>query len=399
MRVLVLAGLYPNSEQPRHGIFVETRVRKLVEAGGVEVNVIAPVPWFPLEHARFGRYGRYARVPAVETRHGIEISHPRWLAVPKVGMAVAPLLNAASVLAAARRLRSRGFDFDVIDAHFFYPDGVAATIVGAVLGRPVVVTARGSDLNLFPRHAIPRRWIRWAARRAAAVITVSEALRQVLLEIGGDDVRSRTVRNGVDLGLFRPTDRSEARKTLGLDGAVVLAVGNLVPEKGNDVLVRALAQLPGVTLVLVGEGPQRQPLEALARTLGVEERVRFHENVPQPELASIYGAADVLALASEREGWPNVLLEAMACGCPVVAADVGGVREIVGDTVAGTVVQQRSAEAFASALRGVLECRPSADVVRAHAARYAWDEVSEAHRAELERAAGLRAVAVPGGSR
>jgi glycosyltransferase involved in cell wall biosynthesis len=199
-----------------------------------------------------------------------------------------------------------------------------------------------------------------------------------MVSLGIAPERIVVLRNGVDLELFRPMPREEARRKLGLGaGSVVLSVGNLVPAKGHDLVIRATATLPNVTCVIVGEGSERRTLADLAGALGASDRVRFLPVVPQEELAAIYSAADVLALGSMREGWPNVLLEAMACGTPVVATDVGGVREIVTREDVGRVVASRDQADFATALRGMIESAPDRAAVRRYAKDFGWGQVSQ----------------------
>src|SRR5271166_1580648 len=164
VQILTFTTLYPSAVRPQHGIFVETRLRKLVESGAVDARVVAPCPWFPFASPRFGSYAVFARMPREEVRYRLQIDHPRYPVLPKIGMSAAPLALAAAVLPRLRRRLREGGDIDLIDAHYFYPDGVAAVLLGRALGLPVVVTARGSDLNLIADYAVPRRWIRWAAR-------------------------------------------------------------------------------------------------------------------------------------------------------------------------------------------------------------------------------------------
>ena len=173
MKILTFSTLFPNDIQPYHGVFVENRLRHLLErCDGIESRVIAPVPWFPFAGSAFGQYGKYAAAPRRETRHGLEIDHPRYPVIPKVGMTLAPFLLYAASRGPVRRLLESGYDFDLIDAHYFYPDGIAAAMLGRQLGKPVVITARGTDLNLIPQYALPRRMILWAAAQAAGMITV-----------------------------------------------------------------------------------------------------------------------------------------------------------------------------------------------------------------------------------
>ena len=378
MKILTVTSLYPNEVQPNHGIFVENRLRRIV-GGAIEARVVAPVPWFPFTAGAFGRYARFARVPREETRCGIRVLHPRFPSIPKVGMSVAPLLMYAAL---ERFVRGGGlgrYDFDLIDAHYFYPDGVAAALLGRRYGKPVVVTARGSDINLIAQYAIPRRQIIWAARKAAAVIAVSEALKERMVDLGIDPDRIFVLRNGVDLDAFQPKGTRSLRSEA--EGApILLSVGNLVAGKGHDLAIRALTLLDGAELQIVGEGPLRASLEALAQSLSVGQRVRFLGRVPHERLTEVYGAADALILASAREGWPNVLLEAMACGTPVVATKVGGIPEIVKSSPAGVLVEERSPEAIASAVEGLLAAPPPRAATRAYAEQFGWQETIDAQR-------------------
>ena len=374
LKVLVFSTLYPSSARPTHGLFVETRLRKLLESGRITAKVVAPVPWFFSTDERFGRYAVMARTPRRETRSGIDILYPRFFLPPKVGMSAAPFLLALGAAAALRRLRREGFDFDLIDAHYYYPDGVAAALLAAHCGRPFVVTARGSDINLLATRAVPRALIRWAARRAAASIAVSGALDEKLASLGVEGPRRVVLRNGVDLERFRPVPREEARARLGWPpGPALLLVGTLDENKGHHLVIGALPRLPGFRLVIVGSGPARARLEAMAVELGVADRVRFAGAVLQTGLPDYYSAADVLVLASGREGWPNVLLESMACGTPVVATDVGGVAEIVADSRAGVVIQDRSSAGVVAGIERLLSAPPGRDATRGYAEMFSWD--------------------------
>ena len=266
----------------------------------------------------------------------------------------------------------------MIDAHYYYPDGVAAAILAMWLDKPCVITARGSDLNLIPGYALPRRMIRWAASRAQASIGVSSALVEILQDLGVPAGRAFVMRNGIDLDRFRPVPQMEARATLGIEGEpVLLSVGNLVALKGHDIAIRVLAKLletsPQAVLVIVGGGPEHRNLSLLAAQLGVEARVRFAGLQANDGLYRWYSAADVLILASSREGWPNVLLEAMACGTPVLATKVGGTPEIVADEGVGRLVDERSPLAFAAQAKHMLDYRTDRARVRKYAEGFGWE--------------------------
>ena len=393
MRILTFSTLYPNAVRPNHGIFVETRLRHLLESGRVQTRVVAPVPWFPSGNARFGHYAGFARVPREEERHGIHVVHPRYLLLPKIGMAMAPLMLARAVKPVLERIARGGHEFDLIDAHYFYPDGVAAAMLGRSLNKPVVITARGTDVNLLPRFAVPRRMIVWAARRAAALVTVSAALKTALTQLGVDGGKITVLRNGVDTRLFHPVDRASQRARLGLAGTVLLSVGNLVENKGHDLVLRALPEFPDACLLVIGEGGEENRLKDLARALRIQDRVRFLGAMPQEQLAAYYGAADALVLASSREGWPNVLLEAMACGTPVVSACVGGTPEIVAAPEAGVLMAERSAQGVVEALKRLMRNYPDRGLTRRHAERFGWNDTT---RGQLQLFARVIADRGPG---
>lgn len=377
LRILTFSTLYPNAARPQHGVFVENRLRHLVAGGRVAATVVAPVPWFPFRGDRFGRYAGFAHAPAEEERFGIPVRHPRYPLLPKIGMTVAPYLLYRAVRPDIERWMREGAEVDLIDAHYFYPDGVAAALLGRALGLPVTITARGTDLNLLPRYALPRRMIRWAAGEAAGLITVCAALKARLVALGVAADRVTVLRNGVDLAQFTLGDRAAARAHLGLSGPVLLSVGHLIPRKGHDVAVEALAEIPEATLLIAGEGPEEKSLRNLVHRNGLEGRVRFLDAVPYADMAALYRAADVLVLASSREGWANVLLEAMACGTPVVASDVWGTPEVVAAPEAGRLMAARTPAAAAAAIRALLDNPPDRAATRAYAEGFGWEETTE----------------------
>lgn len=390
MRVLTFTTLFPNAARPGHGIFVETRLRELRRRYPVDLTVVAPIPWFPSTAPRFGRYADYARAPQQEVRDGVLVLHPRYPVIPKVGMQLAPWLLARWTLRAALRAEAEHGPFDVIDAHYFYPDGVAAAYIARALGKPLLITARGTDVNLIAELPGPRRRILAAAGAAAAVITVSEALRRRLLELGVDAARVHTLRNGVNLDEFRPpADRDALRARHGLRRRTLLSVGNLVRSKGHHLVIQALRTLPDHELVIAGDGPEHYALETLAVDVGVQGRVRFTGRVTQQVLAELYGVADALVLASSREGWPNVLLESMACGTPVVATAVGGIPEVVTTPQAGMLVHDHTPDAIGRACRVLAEAGPEREGTRSHARHYSWAQTIDGLWSLMRRTANL----------
>ncbi len=382
LKILTFTTLYPNEAQPNHGVFVENRIRHLVESGQARVTVVAPVPYFPFSSRHFGRYGVFARVPAQEERYGLRLYHPRYLVIPKFGMTVAASLLYQGVKSFVVQLAEKEGGFDLLDAHYFYPDGVAASRLARDLEAPYVMTARGSDVSEIAQFPIPRRQILQAAEHASGLITVAAALKKELVAMGIRKERIGVFRNVVDLKIFSPQDRVLARAKLDLTGRAILSVGHLIPRKGHDLIIQAISDHPELTLLIVGSGPERQNLERLAEDLGVERRVRFLGQCPHEMLPDIYSAADALVLASSREGWANVLLEAMACGTPVVATDVWGTGEVVRSPEAGLLVKERNPAALSSAITRLLECLPERSATRLYAEKFSWRETTT-HQLEL----------------
>lgn len=390
LRLLTFSTLYPNAARPNHGVFVENRLRHLVASGEAASTVVAPVPYFPSGAARFGDWAVNARVPRREERHGLTVFHPRYPAIPKFGMTAAPWLLYRAALPFVRRLLADQPRVDAIDAHYLYPDGVAAVWLGCRLGLPVVITARGTDVNFLPRYVVPRRLMRRAMTGAAALVGVSAALKEAMVALGAPEHKVTVLRNGVDTHLFRPpTDRPALRTRLGLGRPTLLSVGHLIERKGHHLVIEAMAALHGCELLVVGEGPEHPRLAALIARLGLGDRVRLLGARPHAEMAELYGAADVLVLASSREGWANVLLESMACGTPVVATNIWGNPEVVRGRAAG-VITERDGGAIGAAVRALLANPADRAATRTYAEGFGWDETTIGQLALFRRVIGRR---------
>lgn len=387
IKTLLFSSLYPSSVRPGHGIFVETRLRELLKTGKVETQVVAPVPWFPFSSTVFGEYGRFAATPKFERWNGIAVHHPRYYLLPKIGMNLAPQALANGAIPTIRKLIAEGFDFDLIDAHYYYPDGVAAGIIARAIGKPFIVTARGSDLNLIPNYREPRRRILETASLADASIGVCNALMERLSSLGAAPEKLDVFRNGVDLERFRPEPMPEARRLLGLPGGkIILSVGNLVELKGHAIAISAMPALPADTsLVIVGKGPLESELKSLADRLRVRDRIVFAGSIPNTDLRWWYSAADVLVLCSSREGWANVLLESMACGTPVISTAVGGTPEIVTNPQVGRLMHTRDSAALVEALLGLMNNYPDRAAIRQYAEQYSWADTSNRQVALFRR--------------
>ncbi|MGH8064836.1 MAG: glycosyltransferase family 4 protein [Candidatus Entotheonellia bacterium] len=379
MKALVLTSLYPNNISPSHGVFIKERMRHVAKLDGCHIKVVAPVPYFP--PLKVSSRWRFSQVRRHEIIDGLEVFHPRYFITPKVGMTSYGLTMFLSLLPLVKRIQ-RDFDFDVIDSHFVYPDGFAAILLGRVLRRPVVVSARGSDINLYAEFPLIRRLLRYTLRQAHKVIAVSRALKEAMMRLGIGEEKIAVIPNGVDLHKFYPFPKEEARRQLGLPhGRVLLSVGNLLPLKGFDLFIKAFKILlderreTNLHLVIVGEGEARRELSELVVALNLDDRVRLVGEVAHDELYRWYSAADLFCLLSSREGWPNVLLEALACGTPVVATAVGGIPEIMSSRGIG-LLTQRSAPAIAAAMAVALDRAWDAKVIRHYAREHTWDRAA-----------------------
>ncbi len=371
LRVLTLSSLFPDATRPNFGVFVERQTLGLAARADVALTVVAPVglPPFPLD--RRGRHARLAGLPLVEDWKGVTVHRPRFRVWPltagrwhadALARAVTPVLDALAA--------SDGFD--VIDASFFFPDGVAAVALGARYGVPVSIKARGADIHHWGTAPATAPQVRAAGLAANGLLAVSGAMRDDMIALGLPGDRIRVHHTGVDHDRFTAGDRAAQKGALGGDGPLVLSLGALIPRKGHDIVIAAIATLPGVTLAIAGTGPDRATLEALAAKLGVADRVRFLGDVAHAALPAIIGAADVMALASASEGLANAWVEALACGTPIVITDAGGAREVVRSPAMGRVAL-RDSMAFAAAIADLLADPPATDAVRAGAAPFTWE--------------------------
>lgn len=372
MRALIVTKIFPSSVEPLSSPFNRKQFAALGRL--CDVEVLATIPWFPGAAAfqRWSAAGRLLDVPSEEQIDGLRVRHPRVAYLPRVGHAVAGPLYAASLAGLAMSYRGR---VDVVLGAWAYPDGFAAVALAELLGVPAVVKLHGSDMNVVASWPGPRRQLAWALPRAARVVAVSKPLAQSAIELGVAPDRIDIVPNGVDRELFKPRDRAEARRRLGLDveKPLVLYVGHVTQAKGAFDLVRAFAaggeHLRAAQLVMVGDGAEHAACERLARELGVSASfvgAQAHELVP-----GWLDACDLLALPSWNEGMPNVVLEALASGRRVVATRVGGIPDVVTSEL-GELVPPRDVPALAQALERALAQPYDPAAISAGLARPDW---------------------------
>ncbi|HZT41918.1 MAG TPA: glycosyltransferase family 4 protein [Chthonomonadaceae bacterium] len=388
MKVLLFTNLYPSSREPTKGMYNLQSFQAL--ARYCEARVVAPVRWW----SRLRRPRELFTVP-LEDATGLPAAYPTYWPVPGRPQSHVSAMR-SGLRPYLRRLR-REFPFDIILAAFAYPDGAAAACLAQDFGCPVVILVFGSDLNDLADRPALREEVRSKLQQAQRIIAVSAALRERTIELGIDPEKVVVQRNGVDGERFRLQDRQEVRARLGLpaDRRLICTVGNVMHVKGQDVLIEAMGLLRGnedpcADLALVGGGYMGavevvEKLQARVHELGLSERVRFLGRRPHEEVADWIGASDVYCLPSRNEGCPNVVLEALACGRPVVASNVGGVPELL-NAGNGILVPAEDPAALADGLRQALNRSWDPEALRNSVECLSWDQVGQGYFHVLQAA-------------
>ncbi|MFH1005895.1 MAG: glycosyltransferase family 4 protein [Candidatus Latescibacterota bacterium] len=371
MKILITSHLFPNRACPMGGSFVWEQVRFLQKWETMEV--IAPVPWFPRVRG-FGRWGRFRDIPQRERIDGISVYHPRYITFPKKWLfSWVGFFYSWMLFRNARKL-----DFDLVHAHVAYPDGFGAVLFGRIVGVPVLITAHGSEIHSYTKRS--RLWkalTAWALCRADRTIAVSRSLKEEIVALGVDSSKVSVIHNGVDTQCFRPLLEVEAGIGQEKRAKRILYLGRLLHTKGIGVLLEAMSLLleRGVSceLVLVGANAKQsedRSFFSMAECLGRRDVVHFEETVPHAEIPRWLATADVFVLPSFSEGFPLSVIEALACGKPVVSTRCGGPEESVSEEV-GILVPPGDSQALADAIGYILRHPETydADRIRAYACR------------------------------
>lgn len=396
LRVVLVTSQFPTPTEPERGVFTLQIAQRL--ATRCRLTVVCPLPWFPAVPVLrpFHQWYRFAGVPTTWTHDGLRVLAPKYPLIPKLSERFHGRLVAGRLRRVLRML-ARTEGIDVINSHWLYPDAVAVHIATRALPVPHVPTGLGCDVNEFIDDPAKGPQILDMLGDSRHVTVVSESLRAHLLARGIPTSKVTTIPNGVDSSRFQPRDRGAARQHLGLrdDGEYALYVGRFAEEKSVSTLIEAMATVAGVRprteLLLVGDGPLRRSLAEQARRLRVADRVHFVGPQNHRLIAEWMAAADCICLPSTREGCPNVVLEALACGRPVIASAVGGVPEMV-TAETGILVPPRSPTALATALDDALNRTWHADVISRTTAQRSWDGVADAYWQVLQRSAATPAV-------
>lgn len=377
MKILVITSVFPNHKQPNLGIFVRERMSKA--ATQCEIKIIAPVPWFP-----FARYLKKDYRPGVdykEIQDSIEVYHPKFFSIPYFCKFLDGIFFFLSCIITARNLK-KNFKFNIIDSHFAYPDGFGAMLIGKLFRTPITITLRGTIKKLL-KYPLVKFQIIYALKNAAKIFTVCNDLKGIALSLGISDEKVEVIPNGIDIGKFKPMDKIAARKELGIaaDKKILISVGGLVKRKGFHEVIALLPEIkkkhPDIMYLIVGgatvEGNYGPELRKTVRRLHLENDVLFAGHQPHDKIYKWLSASDVFCLATGNEGWANVFLEAMACGLPVVASDVGGNREVVSSEDYGLLFDINNKKEMADAILKALGQKWDKNKIISYARSNTWD--------------------------
>jgi teichuronic acid biosynthesis glycosyltransferase TuaC len=385
MKVLIITNAFPNSVEETRGIFTYQIIEALQKR--CDIRVIAPLPWVPRVLAKkiFAKYS-HARVPFRESVGNIEVYHPRYLVIPKLVGFMHALFMFFPLFKVVSRLVNEE-TIDLINAHWIFPDGVAAAWVSRRLHKPIILTALGCDINLYSTMTLRKFQIAGALKIAGHITAVSGNLKNMVCSLKIPEKNVDVIPNGVDLSLFSIIDKLDARKRLGIspNQSLVLTVGSLDEVKGTRFLIEALGAImkrnsPPPLLISIGDGPLKLSLCSLAKKLGLADHVRFLGKMPHKEIPLWMNAADLFCLPSIREGHPNVLIEALACGVPVVASNVGAIPEIINKN-SGYIWKNRNVSTLGRQLKCALDRRWDRAEIRRSVADYSWGNCAARYHA------------------
>lgn len=390
MKVLMVTDVFPNHVNPNLGTFSLERLKTIQKMA--EVKVVAAVPYFPSWGflKGFKKWHDYSRVKLHEVVEGTDVYHPRRVVIPKVGGASSGYFYYRTLKNAFGKIAGE-FKYDVIDAHFIWPDGYAALRAGKEMGVPVCITAHGTDVNLMPDFPSIRPLIAKTIKGADRIIAVSGALAEIVKSLGGVDEKVRVIHNGVDITKFKRIDRDEARNEIGVDGGakVLISIGALIPRKGHEYLIDGVDMLVNgegmkdIQLLILGKGESQGALEERIRTLNLEKHVRLVGPVPHMELYRWLSASDFFCLTSSREGWPTVFFESWACGVPVLATAVHGAPEAICSDAYGLLIDRQDPALVAEAIKKAMDMKWDPGVMMDYAAANTWERLSQDIYGEL----------------
>lgn len=382
LNVAVISTLYPNESIPTRGVFTAHIVGSLKSY--CNVLVISPLPWFPRNRLfnKFKNWREFTYVPKHDYMNGVEVYYPRYFIIPKFFTFLHPLFMLPPLYFLLLRLKHQG-KVDVIKTHWIFPDGVASTIVSKILGIGQVLVALGCDITHFPFLPFRGKQIVWALRKADTVMVVSEDLGRRVEKLGAARSKIKLAPDGVAFCIFKIYDRDLCRDELSIpkDATIILQVASLDEVKATRYLVEAAAILKKVLnkklyVYVIGDGHLKNDLVKQARLLGVDDIVSFEGCKSHEDIAKWMNIADVFCLTSIREGRPNVVIESIACGVPVVASAVGGVPELI-NSDNGFLTEPENPDDIAKKLKMAIDKEWDRSKIASTVSHLTWDKAGK----------------------
>ena len=378
MRILAISYLFPNGQYPNYGIFVLNRLKAINRY--YDVKVINPIPWFPFS-TFLERYKNYHRIPKREVIEGIEVFHPRFLIIPRFLKLIKIISFFAAVFPLAAKIKKE-FPFDILDIHWTFPDLPTGRLIAEYYKKKQLITLRGKEALFSNGTLYYKKVIIPLIGKSDAIISLSRELADICVAEAVPQEKIHIVRNGVNVTTFYFQEKTKCRERLGLpqNERIVLSVGSLIYGKGHDRIIRIFPEIlkryPDASLYIVGsigpEGNYRKELFELVKKYSLTGKVRFTGAVKNTDLLLWYNAADIFCLASRGEGSPNVLSEALACGCPSISTDVGAVSEILQNESMGKVIPNND-QSLLPGLLDVLDREYDREMISFVMKKYDWD--------------------------
>lgn len=381
MKILVITNLYPNPVDPLRGIFIGNMVKILRKK--CEIKVISPLPWFPRNKffIRFKKYYHFSQVPEESNITGVTVYYPKYLAIPKMGFLNPVFIFIAIFLKTLKIVKQD--KIDLINAHWIYPDGIAVSWIARLLKKPFILSSRGCDINLYSMFKLRKPQIKNALEKASKVTAISEKQKSIIEGLGIHKNKIIVIKNGVDFKSFDIKDKKKCRDILGINykNKIILFVGQIIEVKGIGFFIEAIKKLKdnklnGFRVEIIGDGNLREGQENIVRDSGLQEFIHFLGEKSREEIPLWYGACDLLCLPSIREGCPNVILEALASGRPVVASNVGGIPELVNENN-GILFEKEDIERLANALKTALSKKWDDQVIQNTVKGYTWESIAD----------------------
>lgn len=344
--ILLISNLYPNSQEATRGLFIKQLTDSFSKQR--KVTVIAPLPFNPKE-----LFSNKNTVPYKEIIDGVTVYHPRYVVIPKLFRSLTGYFMYAGIFKLVKKLADRG-SADIISAHWVYPDGFAAVKAAKKLGKPIAVHGLGCDINEYTKFKRRKKLITKTLNDSNINIVKSQELKDKITALGVNNKKTFVVHNGVDQTKFYPRSVAETRKKIGLDvnKQYALFVGNFQIEKGLAYLIEAFALIKqhDITLLIIGSGPMQNEMDELVEQKELQDHVIFLGRKQHYEIPDYLACANILCLPSLREGCPNVVLESLSCGTPVVASRVGAVPDILSKPEYGVMVPPQQPKEIADAI-------------------------------------------------